>query len=453
MMLVLGACGARLTSTQRLAGIGALGGGGTDTGSGGGSGNGTAGGSGSGTGAGGPGTNAGGPGGGGGTTATLPPGGNGGATDIGVTGNQITLAVASDVTGVQAALFKSTWQAMFAAAAYVNSTGGIYGRGIKILPLDTKADSTANRAAVEDACSKSFALVGSMSAFDNGGAEAGQQCGIPDISAITVNGSRALATNVYPAYPIRPDKLAIGTANYIKDTYGPAVIQNAAMLYLNAGVTKANALQRVKGYQSVGFKFTYIQEVQVLEANYSPFVQDMKDKGIRYVSMVANYQSVIRLLKAMDQAGWFPTVRDWDSVAYAPAFPQAGSPTDGSLVFLNTNTVEEKASNPEMQLYIYWLNRVAPGAQPDYFGFYAWSAGRLFQKVATDAGAKLTRKALFEAIKKVHSWDDYGMHAAHDTGDKIMSPCFLYLEVKGGKFVRKHPSSGFECGKGGIVNT
>ncbi|MGH2728432.1 MAG: ABC transporter substrate-binding protein, partial [Actinomycetota bacterium] len=256
---------------------------------------------------------------------------------------------------------------------------------------------------------------------------------------------------VYPAFPQRADRLAIGMANYIKKNY-PQVIDHAAMLYLNAGVTKANALQRKEGYESVGFKFK-LYEVQVLEANYGPIVQRMKDDGIRYVNMVANYQSIQKLLTAMDQANWYPEVRDFDSVAYSPNFLTVGAPAEGAILFLTTAISEEASTNPEMQLYIQWLNRVAPGAKPDFFGFYAWSAGRLFAKVHQDVGAKITRKAFLEAVQKVHSWDGYGLHVAHDIGAKLISPCFLYLEVKGGRFVRKHPSSGFECNMGGLVKT
>jgi ABC-type branched-subunit amino acid transport system substrate-binding protein len=460
LMLLLASCGARLTRAQRFAGIGGGRSGsgvasttGVTTGTAGtgiatGTTTGTTGASGTGTAAGTGGT---------GAAAAACAAGTNTASDTGVTPTQITIATASDASGVQAALFKSTLQAVAAVSAMINSQGGLCGRSIKSLQLDTKADSTANNAAVRQACDESFALVGSMSAFDNGGASSGQACGIPDLTAITVNGERAKATNVYPIYPIRPDKLAIGTANYIKEKYGPSVIQNAAMFYLNAGVTKSNAEQRMKGYAGVGFKWTYVQEVQVLEANYSPFVQKMKDKGIKYVNMVANYQSIQKLLSAMDQADWYPQVRDWDSVAYSPNFVkqsgQSFTPADGSLVFLNTNISEEISRNPEMQLYNHWLNRVAPGAKPDYFGFYAWSAGRLFQKLATQVGHTLTRKAFFAEVKKVHSWDGYGLHAAHDIGNKIMSPCFMYLEIRSGKFARKDPASGFICNKGGIVNT
>ena len=179
----------------------------------------------------------------------------------------------------------------------------------------------------------------------------------------------------------------------------------------------------------------------------------MKDAGVKYVDMVANYQSIQKLLQAMDDAGWYPQVRDWDSVAYSQNFLTEGAPTNGSLVFLTTNIYEEISSNPEMQLYNLWLNRVAPGTKPDYFGFYAWSAGRLFLKVHEMIGPKITRKAFFATIKTIHSWSDYGLHVAHDVGNKIQSPCFMYLEIRNQHFSRKDPASGFICNMGGIINT
>ena len=460
LALVLAGCGARLTREQRLAGINAIGGGGSGTAVT----NGTATtgpgavtpttGATTGPGAAGPG--AAGPGAAGPGAVACGAAGTNTASDTGVTPTQVTVATASDISGVQAGLFKSTHDAMRALTTMVNGQGGVCGRTLRFMPLDTKADSTQNNAAVRQACEQAFALVGSMSAFDNGGADTGEGCGIPDLTAITVNGERAAASNVYPIFPIRPDKFAIGTANWVKEKY-PNVIKKAAMLYLNAAVTKSNALQRVKAYETVGFDFIQIHEVQVLEPNYGVYVNKMRDAGVEYVTMVANKESIQKLLQAMDQADWVPTVRDWDSVAYSPNFVSQNNkpfpPADGSLVFLNTLISEEASSSPEMQLYIQWLSRAAPGAKPDYFGFYAWSAGRLFVKLAAEVGSKLTRKAFLDAVKGVKSWDGNGLHAAHNVGGKIMSQCFIYLEIKSSKFVRKDPASGFICNKGGIINT
>ena len=154
-------------------------------------------------------------------------------------------------------------------------------------------------------------------------------------------------------------------------------------------------------YEDLGYNFKIKREVQVLEANYGPYVLEMRQEGIEYVSMVGDFQSISRFLKAMRQQNYFPTVREWDSVAYDPDFlDSAGPAAEDSRIYLNTNLFEEINSNKEMQLYAGWLNRVAPGAEPDYFGLYAWSAGRLFVKAATDVGPKLTREKLMAVLKK-----------------------------------------------------
>src|SRR5687767_10950074 len=97
LLLVVAACGARLTDAERLAGIRSLGRGGGAIGP---AGPGATVGPGATTGPGatvGPGATTG-PGATSGPGAVIPPGGNGGATDTGVTANSITLTVASDIS-------------------------------------------------------------------------------------------------------------------------------------------------------------------------------------------------------------------------------------------------------------------------------------------------------------------------------------------------------------------
>jgi ABC-type branched-subunit amino acid transport system substrate-binding protein len=450
--LVGTACGARLTAEQRAAGIGGLAQGGATSSVAPGVNPNAAGSSGA--------TTGGAIGGGTGSVAPTAsgaaqagcPSGKGGATDKGVTANQITIATVADVSGVQPGLFRSAWQATSAWAAMVNSQGGICGRTIKMLLLDSQADSTKDRAAVTQACDQAFAMVGSISAFDDGGAPVGQSCGIPDISVANTNASHARATNVYPAYPTSPDYLNSSWGIQIKRKY-PAAIKKSAFITLNAGASIQNGNQRIKGLTALGYNFIYKTQVQVLEANYSPYVQAMKSKGVQFVDMLSDYQSIVRLQKAMLQANWFPQVRVWDSVAYSPKYlSEGGQAVEGSLVFLNTALFEEASGNAEMQLYQSWLQRTAPGAAADYFGIYAWSAGRLFEQLAKGIGPDLTRTKLFSALKATHKWDDHGLHTSHDIGNKREGNCTLYVEVKGGRFIRNMPSSGWTC-TGALVKT
>src|SRR5207237_7660800 len=213
--------------------------------------------------------------------------------------------------------------AMSAVTAYINSQGGICGRQLKDLQLDSQADSTQNRAAVQQACTQSFALVGSMSAFDDGGASVGQQCGIPDISAITVNAARSNASNGYPADPVGPNYINTSWGLQIKQRY-PDAIKKSAFITLNAGASVQNGNQRIKALTKMGYNFVYKTQVQVVESNYSPYVQAMQQKGVEFIDMLADFQSIYRLQKAMLQAGWFPQIRVWDSVAYSPSYLKDG---------------------------------------------------------------------------------------------------------------------------------
>jgi ABC-type branched-subunit amino acid transport system substrate-binding protein len=447
LALVSTACGSRLNKEERASAIAALGGGGGGGATTGGTTTGTTGTSGSTTG----GTE-------GSTTTTGggggdPTGGGAGAaacakatkaTDTGVTANKITIATLADISGLQPGLFQSAHQGARAAASYINSTGGICGRQVEPLLLDSKLSSGENRAAMLEACAKAFAVAGSMSAFDDGSAKPGQDCGIPDITAITTNKAKYDATNVYPVYPNGGPATSTASARYIAKRY-PDVIKKAAILWLNQAVTKANAMNRIKVWESVGFDFIYEDQAEQLEANYTRFVSEMESRGVQYVTMVADYQNIVRLQKTMKQQGYTPKVRDWDSVAYDPDYLSERDPVEGSFVFINTGMIEEASSNAEMKLYTDWLQRTSPGAVPDFFGIYAWSAYRLFQKLATEIGPDLTRKKMLASLKATKEWGANGLTGAHQIGAKLPTTCNVYLEVKGGKFTRMQPASGFDC--------
>lgn len=465
LALVSSACGSRLSKQERLDAISALtrgGGGGTSTGTGATTGGttttGTTGGSTGTTGGGstttGGSSSGGGSSGGGGTIVSNPVGSCAKATkggQVGLTATQIKIATLADISGVQPGLFQSAHDGAKAAAAYINSTGGICGRQVVSDLKDSKTDSGGNRAAMEDACANDFAVAGSMSAFDDGSAAPGQSCGIPDITAITTNRAKFSATNVYPAFPSAGPQVGNSSAKYIAKAY-PDAIKHAAILYLNQAVTVTNAQSRKKAWASVGFKWVYDKVVQVVQPSYTSFVQDMKNMGVQYVTFVGDFQNIIRLQKSMRDQKFSPKVRDWDSVAYNPQYLQVDAQAvEGSFVFVNTGMFEEANSNPEMKLYLTWLQRAAPGAVPDYFGVYAWSAYRLFQKLATQIGPDITRAKVLAALKSTTTWNDYGMHGPQQTGVKKPTVCNLYMQVKNNKFQRMWPASGFDC-SGSLVN-
>src|SRR5580700_3252092 len=371
-----------------------------------------------------------------------PAGGNGGATATGVTATTITVGNISSISGVAPGLTQSAQQAIEAWAAYVNSTGGICGRQIKVKPFDDGNDSGQNYADASQACSSDFAMVGNASGFDDGSAQAVNACGIPTMAAEVSTEAAGQAADIFGASPGLLHYTQLGPANYIKSLY-PNAITHAAMIYLNVPATMDNALHEVAAYESVGFKYVYNTSTTPTNANYAANVQAMQSAGVQYVTEYSDASSAERLLEAMQQANFTPQVVDWFSEEYSPQFAQQTAPeSNGNLVLMSaTQAYEDASSNPAMQLFLSWLNRVAPGAHHDIFAILAWSAGLAFEQAAKAVGPDLTRAALITKLQGITSWNGDGIQPSVNIGGKIPTNCFAYFKIENGAFDRVYPTA------------
>src|SRR3954454_12626223 len=116
---------------------------------------------------------------------------------IGVTDQKITIANASDMSGIVPGLLKDAQQAVQAYVAYFNAGQNICGRKLDYLALDSRLDAGGDQQAAQQACEKAFAMIGSMSAFDSGGAPVVARCGIPDLRAATVTPARLASKTTF----------------------------------------------------------------------------------------------------------------------------------------------------------------------------------------------------------------------------------------------------------------
>jgi ABC-type branched-subunit amino acid transport system substrate-binding protein len=380
-----------------------------------------------------------------------PAGGNGGATATGVTATTISVGNIASISGVAPGLTQSAQQATQAWAAYVNSTGGICGRQITVQPFDDGNDSGTNYSDAQQACSSDFAMVGNASGFDDGSAQAVSACGIPTMSAEVSTENAGATADIFGASPGDAHYFQLGPANYLKSLY-PNAITHAAMIYLNVPATQDNALHEVAAYESVGFKYVYNTSTTPTNANYAANVQAMQSAGAQYVTEYSDASSAERLLQAMQQANYAPQVVDWFSEEYSPQFAQQTEPeSNGDLVLMSaTDAYEEAASNPEMQLFLSWLNRVAPGAHHDIFGILAWSAGLAFEQAVKAVGPDLTRAAVIKQLQGITNWTGDGIQPPVNIGGKVPSKCFAYFKIENGAFQRVYPTAPntFDCNSG-----
>lgn len=351
----------------------------------------------------------------------------------GITDRAVTIATVADVSGPVPGIFTSAQEAVKAYAAYFNATSSLCGRKLAVLPLDSKTDSVGDQAAYLTACDKSFAAVGSMSAFDDGGAADTQKCGLPDLRAMAVADSRNACTTCYGAQATAEHVFQNAVADFFLAHY-PDASKHAATLYVDAAASVQTAKYQQAAEEQRGMKFVYASSFDVAEFNYGPYVQKMKEKGVRWVQFIGSSDEAVRLARAMQQGSFKPDVFLLDPTAYDPLFTQAGSAVDGSIIFIDFTPFEEASSNSELRLYEQWLHEVAPSSSPSYFGLFAWSAARLFVEQASALGGRLSRSTLLDGVRQVHVWTSNGLHAPQDVGGKVNGSCWRFLQLHGGRW-------------------
>jgi ABC-type branched-subunit amino acid transport system substrate-binding protein len=362
----------------------------------------------------------------------------------GITDDAITIANAADVSGPVPGLFRAAQDAVRAYAAYFNASADICGRKLEVLPLDTRTDAGADQQAYETACSEAFAAVGSMGAFDSGGAATAQHCGLPDLRSGIVTHARLDCTTCFATQSANPGQFPNAIPDYFLHRYADAA-RHAAYLWINAGPAGENASTQIAALRKRGVDVVYTASIDVSEFNYAPYVQEMRDHGVRWVEFLGADAQAVRLAQAMRQQGLAPDVFLLDATGYDESFVEGGGPdVDGASVFVNFTPFEERSSNPELALYLQWLQQVRPGAQPTYTGLFAWSAARLFTEQAIALGGRLTRATLVDRLAHVDGWTDHGLHAPQHVGSKDVGGCWRFLRLEDGTW-RPEGGTSYRC--------
>jgi ABC-type branched-subunit amino acid transport system substrate-binding protein len=362
----------------------------------------------------------------------------------GVTDDTITIANASDISGPVLGIFESAQQATRAYAAYFNSMNDICGRKLEVLALDSRADAGADNQAYVAACEKAFAAVGSQSAFDYGGAAAAQGCGLPDLRSYSVSGDRTACTTCFAAYAVQPHQVPSALPKYWTQQ-APEAVTSVGMLYVNAGAAPQNAENFRAAWEKNGWDVKVFQAIDTSEFNYAPYVQQLKDQGVKLVNYTGPYQFTVRLQQAMAQQGYEPEIFLQDATIHDQRYvEEAGEYAEGVYAYSQTALFDD-FSNKEMELYRAWLAQVDPDAVPNTYGVYAWSAARLFVEQAVALGGRLDRAALVQAMTKVKDWTGNGIHVPQQVGAETTTDCVSIIQYGGGAWKQVSPGT-YLCG-------
>jgi ABC-type branched-subunit amino acid transport system substrate-binding protein len=353
----------------------------------------------------------------------------------GITDKEIAIGNSSDISGPVPGLFEAAQDATRAYVAYFNSTSDICGRKLKLVTYDSRTDAAADQQAYTKGCSDVFAMVGSMSAFDSGGAGTAQSCGLPDIRSAAVTNERNACGTCFGAQSTNTGQHQNAVADFILKNYKDSA-QKAGFLYINAGAAAQNAPVQASAMTKRGMKFSVVRGIDIAEFNYAPYVQELKDEGVEIVFWTGAYQQSVRLRQTMQQQGYEPKLYMRDPTDYNPEYVSSGGDAvDGTVIFTNFTPFEEAGKNQETALYINWLQQVKPGADPTFFGVFSWSAARLFVERAIALGGGLDRASLIGELKKVTKWTANDLHSPQNVGAKNTGECWRFIQLNDGNWV------------------
>lgn len=388
-----------------------------------------------------------------------------GATDTGVTDTDIHIGTITDKGAqVRPELDREMYDAAVAFAAWCNDHGGILGRKLVIDDRDSKLFEYQDR--LRDSCPVDLALVGGGSPSDDdpGSADAPDgvriACGLPNIPGYVVSPRARVAKLQVQPVPNPVYQLQSG-AYTAMDKAHPGALQSYGILWASSIASiKTVHDADVEAIKNIGGNVVYDNQYPFTGPSvteWAPYVQEMKDKGVKMLEFVGEPVNLENLQQAMQTAGWNPDVTLQTTNFYDSKYlAEGGKAANNTWIRSSFTPFELAAQNKATQDYLDLMKQYNPSGKVALLGAQATSALLLFAKAATDCGSQLTRTCLLDNASKVTNWTGGGLHAATNPAQNTPPDCFVLLKVATDKFVVDSAATAanngiFNCSPGNVI--
>jgi hypothetical protein len=398
------------------------------------------------------------------------------ASEVGVTATEIRLAVIADVeTSLAPGLFQGSVDGAKGFAKFINANGGLAGRKVVIDFIDSKLSADDARNAIIKACANDFAMIGTSALFLNNIDDQvscrdfnGHPTGIPDLPFVTTEVVQQCSPITFPMAATElvcstKDKhpqtyqAGVGRGYYYKKKYG----NNLHGIYLfgvdlqsarNASFAALGQVRQVCCKSDRDFDVS----ARVLQSEYTPFVQLIKDKDANYAQSASSFNTTVALRKEANLQGVTDQVKVWDcgTQCYDQQFlTQGGADVEHEYVdlgYLPFFDAKERKANKMLANFVKYTGK----DKANGYGVYAWVAGIALRDAVKAIVEKrgingVTRQALLDELNKIHDFDAEGMWGRIDLAGRKVSGCHVLTQVQKGKFVRVYPTKPgtFDCAK------
>jgi ABC-type branched-subunit amino acid transport system substrate-binding protein len=364
----------------------------------------------------------------------------------GVTASTITVGNIATINGPVPGLFAGARYGAQAVTDYINSTGGICGRKLVVDSADDQFDQATDQQEAASMANSVLSFMGSFSLQD-GGIPAGAP-NTPDIGEALSSQRFGSAENFSP----QPEPPGYNEGEYLYIKSLPqyaAATQHMALLVENTPQTATTGKWEESALQAAGYKFIFTDTtLQPTDPTFNGDVQKMKSAGVQGVIFQATGTIIGQLANAIYAAGMPLTLGNYAPSAYDPAYlKNAGPGTTGTLLSqsLALYDGEDAAAIPMVATLDQWYSRVNPGQVPDIYAAYAWMSGIMLAQGLNESG-NVTRAGLLAGLKTLSSFDGDGLEPPSNPAAKTPPSCYVLITVQNGKFARAPQTpSGFKC--------
>lgn len=337
-------------------------------------------------------------------------------------------------TGPEAGSIGGAEQVIKAWADSVNAAGGIDGHDVKLIVLDDQDNATL---AVTDAqqlvADKVVAIVGEESDDDSAWASIASKAGIPVIGGLSID--LPFITN--------SDFYAAGT-NAIALSYG--VLAEAktfgskfAILYCAEAPQCQQAVALNKGLGALeGVSVVYDASVSATAPDYTAVCEALKDSDAQSYEIADASPVVLRIADQCAQQG--VTAKNVTEDGTITSNWIQDSTMDGVLS-AETDFPFVDDSVPNSQAYQAAIAKYAPGlAGNGPNASYAWVAGVLFQKAASEVSGPVTSQSIIAALDTMKGQTLGGIAPplTFTAGQPAQVDCYFTLGISAGKFTEPH---------------
>jgi hypothetical protein len=338
----------------------------------------------------------------------------------------------------------------------VNQSGGLAGRTVKVDP-HVVTSPAVYAAAVANACTTDFAVVGSSSQFD--GQTGGFACGIPDLATLLFSSAHQALPNSFAVLPERAGVVSVGAFKQLLSTVSGCCRQFVLVPTVEPGrgIVQASA----RGAAAVGFTTAGTPEVPAAAgpAEYKKLVTTLVAEKATFARSGVGAASTVLLRKAAAADPASSVVQAWycsQECADPPFLAEGGAAVEGQYVDVPVNPLSDQAAVPAIATYVQAAQHF--GA-PTVAGLESNAAGLLFEQVvkqvvATNGVNGITRSRVVAAVATVHSFTAGGILGTTDVGGRQPTGCFALLQVKSAQLARVFPTAAGElsCGSQNLQN-